>query len=153
MNTELETLRKVLVAVADPADWRITKACIERIDITDSASLSARLAEDPPVAGWIVGQSGHHLIVDGRLPEGRWLEGEWLARSGASFQLRDVTGGWVLVRVQEGEGEAFLVCTKRHLPSRGAPGALVWQVFHRADGVQCAPVFAAFRGFDPIRQA
>lgn len=147
MSTDLDALIAMMASVTGNAHWRRVRAAVSCEELQGLAALGKCLEHDPPQSGWLVGQSGHHLIVNGHLPGGRWLEGEWLARSGASYQLRDVAGSWVLAKVVEGEGEDCLVVDKQHRPDRGAPGALCWRVYHRPDGLQCQPVFAAFRGF------
>jgi len=147
MNTALDDLAQLLARVAGATGWRRSTVKVLHEALKTPAALAGTLEQDPPVSGWIVAQSGHHLIIDGELPLGRWLEGEWLATSGTAYQLRDVPEGWVLVKVVEGEGEPALVVERRHLGDRGAPGPLRWDVYHQIDGLQCVPVVAAFRGF------
>jgi len=149
MNASLDDLSRVLGEVVGTTGWRHTRVAVSRETLHTPEALAAQLQRDPPVAGWVVAQSGHHLILDGALPPGRWLEGEWLASSGTSCQLRDVAGGWVMVRVVDGEGEPALAVERQHLADRGAPGALRWIVYHQIDGLQCVPVVTAFRGFAP----
>jgi hypothetical protein len=154
MSMDLNALGEVVAKVTGTSPKSAVHARVLREDIRDATELARRVAADPPVQGWLVGQSGHYLILDGTLPDDRWLEGEWIARSGQSWQLRDVPGGWVLLRIEEGEGDPCLVFERQHLPTRGAPGALQWRVYHRIDGLQIAPAFAAFRGFQtsPIKE-
>jgi hypothetical protein len=149
MSASLDDLSRVLAEVTGATGWRSARVAVSRETLQTPEALAAQLRRDPPVAGWVVAQSGHHLILDGALPPGHWLEGEWLAGSGASYQLRDVPGGWVIVRVVDGEGEPALAVERQHLADRGAPGALRWTVYHQVEGLQCAPVVAAFRGFAP----
>jgi len=149
MSASLDDLARVLADVAGATGWRRVAVAVLREMLDTPAALTERLRQDPPREGWVVAQSGHHLILNGAIPPGRWLEGEWSAASGAAYQLRDVPGGWVLVRVAEGEGEPMLAVERRHLGDRGAPGSLRWDVYHRIDGLQCVPVVAAFRGFAP----
>lgn len=149
MSASLDDLARVLADVAGAVGWRRASVHVSTETLETYAALDDRLRQDPPREGWVVAQSGHHLILDGAIPPGRWLEGEWSSASGAAYQLRDVRGGWMLVRVVEGAGEPALAVERRHLGDRGAPGALRWDVYHRINGLQRVPFIAAFRGFEP----
>lgn len=147
MSIELEQIQAALARCGGGTQWELTRAELHSDTLHSPEALVARLQADPPQQGWVVAQSGHHLILRGELPPGRWLEGEWRAASGDAYQLRDQPGGWRLLRIHEGSGEPALACERLHLPDRGAPRPLVWRVFHRLQGLHCLPVFAAFRGF------
>jgi len=152
MSMTMESLADMAAAISGDRRWTTVTARAVREDITDPAELAARIAADPPLEGWLIGQSGHYLITGGALPDDRWVEGEWIAQSGRSLQLRDIKDGWALVNIVEGEGEPCLVIERQHLSARGAPGTLRWRVYHRATELHIAPVFSAFLGFgDSLR--